>query len=68
VSQLPSQNVTDDLHISVAMGTETFTWFNAIFIDHAQITPVHVMGIVIVGKGEAMKGLQPTVIGKSSVR
>ena len=55
VGQFASQNVADDLHVTVTMGSKTRAWFNAIFIDHPQISPPHVGWIVVTGKRKAVK-------------
>ena len=50
VLQRAAEHVGDDLHVAVAVGAETLAALHAVFVDHPQIAPAHVRGIVIAGK------------------
>ena len=61
------QHVADDFHVAVAVGAEAGARRDAVFIDHAQVAEAHVARIVIVGKREAVKALEPAVVGIAPV-
>ena len=50
VRKLTGKYIADDFHIAVAVLAEAGAWFDAVFINHPQITPLHVIGIVVTGK------------------
>jgi hypothetical protein len=66
VRQFPVEDIADDLHVTVSVGTEAGTRLHAILIDHAQRTHPHALGVVVVGKGEGVKALEPTVVGPAA--
>src|SRR5690606_482067 len=57
------QHVADDLHVAVAVGAEALAAGDPVLVDHPQRAPVHVLGVEIAGEGEAVPGVQPTVVG-----
>jgi hypothetical protein len=48
------------------MRTEARAGLHTILIDYPQWTELDVLGVVVVGKGKRVKGLEPTVVGKAS--
>ena len=44
------QNVGKNLHVAMAMRSESLARSDAIFIDHAQAPETHEVGIIIIGK------------------
>jgi hypothetical protein len=67
VRQFATEHITDDLHVAVAVGAETGARRNAVFVDDAQIAPAHVGRVVVTGEGEAVEGLQPTVVSPTAI-
>jgi len=66
-ARLPAMHVADDLHVAVAVRAKTGAGRNAVFVDDAQVAPGHVRRVVVPGKGKAVKGLEPAVIGIAAV-
>ena len=50
VRQFSGQHIADDFHVAVAMRSEARARRNSVFIDDAQVTESHMLGIAIVGK------------------
>ena len=65
VRKLAVQHVADDLHVAMAVRAEAHAGLHAILVDDAQRSEGHVRGIVVIGKREAVPGIQPAVLGMS---
>src|SRR4029079_4627125 len=52
VRERPFEHVADDLHVAVAVRAEACPGADSVFVNHAQWTEAHVLGIVVVGKRE----------------
>jgi hypothetical protein len=65
--QRTGQNVGDDFHVAMAVPAETRTRGDAVLVDDAQGAPAHFCRIVIIGKGKAVFGTQPAVIGVTAL-
>ena len=50
MSQLPLQDIADDFHVAVTVGSKAGTGLNAVFIDDAKRTETHVLRVVVVGE------------------
>jgi len=50
VGQVARQHVTDDLHVTMAVGAKAGARGDAVFVDDAQIAPAHMGRVEIVGK------------------
>ena len=61
--ELSFEYVADDLHVAMAVRTEAHAGLHAILVDDAQRSEAHVRGIVVIGKREAVPGIQPAVLG-----
>src|SRR6476661_7054912 len=61
------QHVADDFHIAVTVRAETASRLDGIVIDYAQRAKLNMLGIVVVGEGKAVPGIQPAVIRVTSV-
>src|SRR5690242_19767442 len=57
------QHITDDLHITVAMGAKTAAGLDGIIIDDAQCSELDVFGIMIIRERKTVAGIQSAVIG-----
>ncbi|MNO00548.1 hypothetical protein D3C81_2204630 [compost metagenome] len=57
------QHIGDDLHVTVAVRAETAAGGDAVVVDHAQRAKAHVSGIVVVGEGKGVKGIEPAMVG-----
>ena len=55
VRQFAGQHIANDFHIAVAVGTKAHSGCNAVFVDNSQITPTHVLWIVITREGKGME-------------
>ena len=50
VRQIARHHIADDFHVLVAVGAKAGFGRDAVFVDHAQIAPTHVRGVVVAGK------------------
>ena len=66
VLQLAVQHIGKDLHVAVAMGAKAHAGLDAVFVDDPQRPEIHVVGVVITGKGEAVIAVEPAVIGMAA--
>jgi hypothetical protein len=66
VGKLAREHVADDLHVAMPMRAEAGAGQHAILVDDAQRAEFDEPRIVVLGKRKAVKGLEPSVIGKSS--
>jgi hypothetical protein len=67
VRERASHDIAHDFHIAMGMGAKSLARINAVFVDHSQISPAHMVRIVIIGKGKRVVALQPTVVSKPSL-
>jgi hypothetical protein len=67
VAQRAGEDVADDLHVAMAMGAEPLARRDPVLVDHPQRTEAHVRGIVVAGKGKAVVGYEPAVIGMTAL-
>ena len=49
------------------MGAKAGAGRDAVFIDHPQIAPPHVRGVVVPGERKAVERLEPAVVSVASV-
>ena len=47
VGQIARQHIADDFHVLVAMGAKTSACSNTVFVNYPQITPTHVLRVVV---------------------
>src|ERR1039457_7011908 len=62
VLDLARQDIGDDFHVAMGMGWKTAVRCDPIFVDHAQRTETHPLGIGIITEAESVAGLQPAVV------
>ena len=67
VRQRAVEHIADDLHVAVAVRAETGARCNPVLVDHPQVAVAHVGRVVVIGKRKAVKALEPTVVGETSV-
>jgi len=67
VGQVAAEHVADDFHVPVTVRAKARARRNAVFVDDAQITPTHELGVVVAGERKAVERLEPAVIGIASV-
>src|SRR5216683_4117647 len=58
----PLQNVSDDLHVAMAVPWETTPSLNKVFINDAQATKLGVLRIVVITERESVVGVEPAEI------
>jgi len=63
VGETAGQDVADDLHVAVAVGAEAGARRDAVLVDHPQVAKSHVPRVVVIGEREAVKRLEPAVVG-----
>ncbi len=61
-------DVGDDLHVGVRMRREAGVGGDLVVVPDAKRAPAHALGIVVVGEGEVVLGLQPAVVGAAEAR
>jgi hypothetical protein len=59
----PVADIGDDLHVRVRVRREAGPGGDLIVIPNPQIAPAHPLGIIVVGEGEVMFGVQPAMVG-----
>ncbi len=57
------EDIAEDFHVPVGVGAEAHACGDMVFIDDPQGAEVHMSGVVIVRKGEAVLGFEPAVVG-----
>ncbi|MNT92732.1 hypothetical protein D3C72_2340620 [compost metagenome] len=62
-----AQHVGQDFHVFMRVGAKTLPCVDHVFVDHPQRREAHKIGIVIVGKGEGVPAIQPTMIGMTTI-
>jgi len=67
VGQIAREHVADDLHVTVAVRAKTGTRGDAVFVDHAQVAPTHVLRVKVLGERKAVKALEPAMVGQAPV-
>jgi hypothetical protein len=63
VGEAAREDVADDLHVAVAVRAEAHARLHPVLVDDAQRPEAHVLGVVVVGEGEAVEGVEPPVLG-----
>src|SRR6185436_12945922 len=56
------ENVSNDLHVAMAVHGKASTGGNKIFIDNSQHSKAHVAGIVVLIERECVIGVEPAVV------
>lgn len=56
-------DVGEDFHVAVRVGGEAAAGGDVVFVDDAQAAEAHVGGVVVIGEGEGMMGLEPAMVG-----
>src|ERR1035437_2757286 len=67
VGQSAAQDVGENLHVLVTMRAESLAGADAVFVDHAQRSETHVLGVVISREGKGVVAVQPAVIGMAAL-
>src|SRR5271155_4715838 len=67
VFQRAFEDVGDDLHVLVSMGTESLPGAYPILVDHPQRPEAHVSRIVIVTERECVPAVEPSQIGGAAL-
>src|SRR5260370_18163294 len=57
------QHVGDDFHVAVRVHGEPAAAGHAVIVHDAQRAEMHVLRVVVIGKGKGEMGVQPAVIG-----
>jgi GNAT superfamily N-acetyltransferase len=57
------EDVRDNLHVAMRVGSETLAGLHSVFVDHPQGPKARVGRVVIVGKRKSMAGIEPSVVG-----
>ena len=65
--ELTAEDIGENLHVTVRVGREATTASDPVLVDHSQTAEAHLLWVVVVGKGEAVASVEPTVVGMSSV-
>ena len=60
-------HVGDDLHVGVRVRRKAGVRRDLVVVPDPQRAPAHPLGVVIVGEGEMMLGLQPAVVGAAEL-
>ena len=58
-------DVGDDFHVRMRVRREAGAGLDGVVIPHPQRTPVHARRVVVLGEGEVVLGIQPTVVGSA---
>src|SRR5689334_2093637 len=53
-------DISDDLHVPMAVGSESSAGLHSIFIDDAKLPKSHLLRIVVLGEREGMPTIQPS--------
>ena len=61
------QDVGDDLHVAVLMGTEALSGLDRVVVDHAQGPEADTIGVVVVRERERMPGIEPIGPGMEAI-
>src|SRR5207302_9058374 len=56
------EHIRDDFHVAMGVQAETFSWGDAIIIQHPQDAKIRIRGIIIVPKGKRIKSPEPAAI------
>ena len=67
VGEFARQDISDDLHVLMAMGTKALSGGHTVFVDDSQIAPAHELRVVVIGKREGMKGLEPATVSLATI-
>src|SRR5262249_24498108 len=67
VLQRAVEHVGHDLHIRVRMHGKSPSAGHAVVVHHPQRAKVHVLGIIVVGKGKREPRIQPSVVCMSAL-
>src|SRR5437773_714141 len=67
VFKRPAEDVSDDLHIPVAVHPEALTGLHPVVIDDPQRTESHLRRVVVVAKRERVIRVEPTVVEVASL-
>lgn len=60
-------DVGEDFHVAMGMGGEAAAGGDVVLVDDAEAAEAHVRGVVVVGKGEGVAGLEPAVVGVAAL-
>ncbi len=61
------ENVRHDLHVAMRVGSEALTGLYPVFVDDAKRPKAHVAGVEIVGEREGVAGVEPPMVGSTSL-
>ena len=66
MSQRALEHIAHDFHVAMPMCAETRARIDAILVDDAQRTEVHVFRILVFGKGKAVARMQPAMFTRAA--
>src|SRR5262245_32709311 len=61
------EDISDDLHIPVAVHPETLTGLHSIIVDYPQGTKAHIGRVVVISKGEGVVRVEPAMVEMASL-
>src|SRR5580765_2230355 len=67
MSEFPFEDVADDLHITMRMGSEAAAGGDSVVVEDAQRAEAVVLGIAIVCKRKRVIRVEPAVVGVASI-
>lgn len=67
MGELALGHAAEDLHVAVAARAEPSAGCHPGLVDDEQVAPASVRGVVVAGEREAVRRLQPAVIGTAAV-
>lgn len=67
VGQLTVEDIGNNFHIPVPVGTEAFGRLNPVFIDNEKWPETSVARIVVMPEGKRVMGMQPSQIGEAAI-
>ncbi|MOA05482.1 hypothetical protein D3C78_1250830 [compost metagenome] len=60
-------DVGDDFHLAVRMRWEAGARGDFVIVPDAQVAPAFAVGVVVLGEGEVVLGIQPAVVGAAEL-
>src|SRR5262249_43193645 len=58
----PFENVGDDLHVPMAVHSETLAGLDAVFVDHPQRAEMVMLRVMVIGKRKRVVRIEPAMI------
>src|ERR1700712_4329646 len=63
VSEGAGNDIADDLHVAMRMGGKPRAGRDMVLVDDPQGAELHVLRVVVIGKGKGVPGVEPAVAG-----